>query len=410
MLALAILVTIGVLLWAAYQLMINVKPTGSHAIVSKLAREACNFANAAMTFSPDYVTARRRFREAVERLGWTWHAYSIGSTGPQGEDLTVDVAFSSPPETRRVLVISSGLHGVEGFLGSAVQLALLERWKRQAGPPAGLCCVLLHALNPYGFAWSRRFDANNVDLNRNFLLEGLEYRGGSEGYAPFDGLFNPQRPPSRWDLFYLKALWLIARHGKPALKQAIVAGQYDFPKGLFFGGKGPSRTKEILQKHMKSWIGSATTVVHLDFHTGLGAWGTYKLLVDSPVSRAHQDQLTRWFGAKAWEENDPQGVAYRMRGSLDHWCTAQNFAPEYLFAFAEFCTHMNIPVIAGLRAENQAHHCGRPDDPRTTRAKERLRELFCPASGEWRSRALAQSIDLVEKAMTGVLGETSFLY
>jgi len=109
-------------------------------------------------------------------------------------------------------------------------------------------------------------------------------------------------------------------------------------------------------------------------------------------------------------DEDPQGVAYRMRGSLDHWCTAQNFAPEYLFAFAEFGTYSNIPVIAGLRAENQAHHCGRPDDPRTTRAKERLRELFCPASGEWRSRALAQSIDLVEKAMTGVLGETSFLY
>ncbi len=29
--------------------------------------------------------------------------------------------------------------------------------------------LLIHALNPYGFAWTRRVTEDNVDLNRNFV-------------------------------------------------------------------------------------------------------------------------------------------------------------------------------------------------------------------------------------------------
>ncbi len=61
-----------------------------------------------------------------------------------------------------------GLHGVEGFFGSAVQLACLEHWLSAEAPSVKY--VFLHGLNPYGFAWRRRFDENNVDPNRNFLL------------------------------------------------------------------------------------------------------------------------------------------------------------------------------------------------------------------------------------------------
>ncbi len=356
-----------------------------------------------MSFSPDYVTARNRFREAAARLGWTPQSYAVGGRGPQGEDLTIDVAISPPAEAQRVLVVSSGLHGVEGFLGSAVQLALLERG--QPAVPAGVRYVLVHGLNPFGFAWSRRFDAENIDLNRNFLPEGEAYRGDSKTYGRFDTLLNPKSPPSRWDLFHARALWQIARHGKAALKQALATGQYDFPQGLFFGGAGPSRTHAILQQCLKSWIGGAKTVAHLDFHTGLGAWGTCKLLIDHPLSDMQKARLTHWFGAQSWEQNDPRKVAYNARGSLGQWCVARQYAPDYVFAFAEFGTYNDVAVIAGLRAENQAHHWGRPEDPGTTRAKARLRELFCPASPAWRSKVLATGIDLVDRAASGLLRE-----
>jgi len=360
----------------------------------------------AMTFSPDYETARTRFRQAADRVGWSVESYPIGSSGPGGDTLTIDVAVSSPAQKDCVMVLSSGLHGVEGFFGSAVQVAFLQRWQRESGPAADIRYVLIHGLNPFGFAWIRRFDADNIDPNRNFLFEGEKYSGGSAKYVSFNALLNPARPPHGWDpVFYVKALWAIARHGLPALKQALVTGQYDFPQGLFFGGKGPSRTKEIVQQHFNSWLGNAKTVAHLDFHTGLGAWGSGKLLVDYSPSAAQRERLTRWFGDGGYEENDPAKTAYKPRGSFGRWCVAHSLARTYVFACAEFGTYGNLSMIAGLRAENQAHHWAAADALRTARAKERLRELFCPASDEWRSRVVAKSIGLVDSAIAGLVEE-----
>src|SRR5262245_45284214 len=105
-------------------------------------------------FSPDYATARERFRQAASRLGWTLEAHSIGVAGPDGDDLTIDVACSVNGGVGKTLVVSSGIHGVEGFFGSAVQVGLLERWASATAPQVR--CVFLHGLNPFGFAWLRR--------------------------------------------------------------------------------------------------------------------------------------------------------------------------------------------------------------------------------------------------------------
>ena len=50
--------------------------------------------------------------------------------------------------------------------------------------------------------------------------------------------------------------------------------------------------------------------------------------------------------------------------------------------------YSSIRVIGGLRAENQAYHWGKPTDASTRRAKQRLMELFCPASTVWRQQVL----------------------
>lgn len=357
-----------------------------------------------MTFSPDYISARIRFREAAERFGWNLLAYPIGAPGPRGEELTIDVAISSDPgkETDRTLVVSGGLHGVEGFFGSAVQLALLNRWG--PAPALGVRCVLLHALNPYGFAWLRRADADNIDPNRNFLLPGEEYSGAAPGYARANALLNPERPPS-WDLFILRSIWAIARYGRASLKESLVTGQFDFPRGLFYGGKGPCRTREIVERNFRAWIGDAQTVAHVDLHTGLGRWASCNLLIDYEPTPAQRDRLDRWFGPGTYEGNDPNGTAYRARGSFGRWCVARNFAPVYVFVLAEFGTYGGVSMIAGLRAENQAHHWADPGSIAARRAKERLRELFCPASASWRSRVVAKAVDVAEQALRGLLAD-----
>jgi hypothetical protein len=363
-------------------------------------RRKVNFVSGVTAFSPDYSSARERFRQAASRLGWQLEAYPLSDIGPRGEELTIDVGWSQNGDPEKTLVLSSGVHGVEGFFGSAVQVALLERWASESPPPTK--CVFLHGLNPFGFAWLRRFDENNVDPNRNFLLADERYEGSPAGYAGLDAFLNPRQPPSRWEPFTLKALWMISRYGMPALQQAVAAGQYEFSRGLFFGGAGPSRMNQLLGEHMERWLRGSARVVHLDFHTGLGPTGTCKLLIDYPLTVEQRTRLTNWFGTGAFEACDSSGVAYDARGGFGRWCVSQKYAADYLFACAEFGTFGPIQVLAGLRAENQAHHWGNPSAVSSVRAKQRLRELFCPPDEAWRSRVLEQSLDLVRRAHQGL--------
>ena len=188
-------------------------------------------------FSPDYVTARSRFRRAVESSGGRLKLLDLNAKGPDGEDLTIDIGWLGNPAPRRVLLHSSGLHGVEGFAGSAIQLQLLE--EVPAIPDDG-AIVLVHVLNPYGMTWLRRFNENNVDLNRNFLAQAEDYDGAPESYGKLNSFLNPPTPPSA-DFYYVKPAWLILRHGMTTLKQAVAGGQYKYPNGLFFGGEKLAR-------------------------------------------------------------------------------------------------------------------------------------------------------------------------
>lgn len=356
-----------------------------------------------MVFPPDYATSRIRFREAAKRLGWVSYQQRIEGSGPNGEELTIDSASSPNALAKNVVIISSGLHGVEASFGSAVQLAVMEEWQQGIGLPSCVRCVFLHGLNPHGYAWERRVDADNIDPNRNFLLPGEAFASSPIGYKSFDALLNPPRPPARWDFWTIRAWWSLMRFGLPALKEAIVVGQHEFPKGLFFGGRGPGVTHQILHNCLGQWIGPAQAAIHLDFHTGLGRWGTYKLLLDNhPLTSDLQVQLDRWFGAGNYEEDDSKGVAYQPRGSFGPWCMSQNLASNYLYLVAEFGTYGSVAMLGGLRAENQAYHWGNRDGVVERAARARLKELFCPTDPKWRARVLEQGQELIRKAINAM--------
>jgi Protein of unknown function (DUF2817) len=76
-------------------------------------------------FSPDYATAQQRFRSAAERVGAARESLELDVKGPAGEDLAIDIAHLGADNPRRVILHSSGIHGVECFAGSAIQLQLL---------------------------------------------------------------------------------------------------------------------------------------------------------------------------------------------------------------------------------------------------------------------------------------------
>ncbi|MBX6311432.1 MAG: DUF2817 domain-containing protein [Isosphaeraceae bacterium] len=353
----------------------------------------------ASAFSPDYASARARFLASARARGGRMESYPIGLVGPDGEELAIDVATFGAERPMRVVVVSSGLHGVEGFLGSAIQVALLEHHPGLLALPRGLALVLIHALDPYGFAWTRRADEVNIDLNRNFLVNGEGYTGCSPEYAALDYLLNPPYPPSWLDPFVPRALWANWKYGEAELRQAVAGGQYDFPRGLFFGGHEPSRTRKVLEAYLPRWIGDAEVVLHLDVHTGLGRWGTVKLLVDDVVTLPRVEWLARRFGEGLVELGDINGISYRARGSFGTWAQATFPERRYDLLCTEFGTYSGLRVIAALRAENQAHHWGQPEAPATQLAKARLREVFAPADSHWRDVTVGLGLDLVRRAI-----------
>ena len=312
--------------------------------------------------------------------------------------MTTDVLSSGSHDPHRTLIITTGLHGIEGFFGCALLLATLRSVIKQYAVPARTRVVLVHALNPWGFAHLRRTDEHNIDPNRNFLVRGQIYRGCPGEYEQLNNLLNPQHTPRRLDMFSLRALAAISRFGFAAVKQGVASGQYEHPHGLFFGGRERSSVARHFMAMWPDWTCHARSVLHLDVHTGLGRTGRCKLLSSESPGDPRSTELTDLFGEDLVEFADSSGTAYEARGDLGRWCRESYSGGDYCYVCAEFGTLAPLRVLKALREENQAHHFGRPSEVAWQRAKDRLREAFCPASSRFRRRAIETAIPIIRTA------------
>jgi hypothetical protein len=107
-------------------------------------------------FSESYAEAREKFLRAAEAAGahlLDSHAHPL--KGPDGGDLATDVAWIGPRSARKLLVLVSSTHGIEGYCGSGCQISWLENrhYHRDARPDTA--ALLIHAINPHGFAHGR---------------------------------------------------------------------------------------------------------------------------------------------------------------------------------------------------------------------------------------------------------------
>ncbi len=336
-------------------------------------------------FSPDYAAASHRFCEHARAAGARMHRIEIAARGPNGESLGIDIAWFGAQAPKRVLVHSSGLHGVEGFAGSAIQMQFLND-APQLPPDAAV--VLVHILNPYGMVYLRRVNESNVDLNRNFRNPG-SYSGAPPLY--FNSFLNPASAPS-FDFFRARAAFLVARHGMAALKQSIAGGQCDFPRGLFFGGskleEGPARYTTFLQEMLVT----AEQAIFIDVHTGLGKFGDDLLLVEYE----DLDQLRRTFGERVTAMQPQDSSAYRIEGGIESMLFRLFPKRRPVFIGQEFGTYGGLKVLHALREENRWHHFGNATLDHYT--KKNIKEAFCPNSERWRSAVLSRGRELLQQA------------
>ncbi len=353
-------------------------------------------------FSATYIEARRRFKAAATAVGANIDSYPIDFQDTKG--LTIDVATVGLDGDPTVL-ISSGVHGVEGFFGSAIQHAFLIHLAG-ASIKSPVRFVLLHAVNPFGFSQLRRCNEDNVDLNRNFLPANADYTGVPEGYDDLNQLLNPASAPAAIDLFRLKAIWNVWHNGLEKLKLSVASGQYKYPKGLFFGGYGPSNSTQIIVKNCDSWIGSSKSVLHIDFHSGLGRFADYKLLVNEPEDKRDFSWYTSTFGNECVESLfASKTTAYKVSGGFGEWMQNHFKQRSYRFIGAEFGTYNVIRVLKALRAENQACHYGDQDNTEYQRIKAEILECFCPKNPRWRKSVITSGLEIVTRGIQALVNK-----
>ena len=333
-------------------------------------------------FSPDYATARERFHRAAQAAGARIESLALSARGPAGEPLAIDIAWLGATDASRVLLHASGIHGVEAYAGSAVQLALLDE------PPtlsARDALALVHVLNPYGMAWSRRANESNVDLNRNFLGAGETWSGAPPLYARLNPLLNPQTPPRR-DAFLWRILALAVRHGYGPVKQAIGQGQYEFPRGLFYGGAQLEAGPQLFLHWLEYRLSRVQTLLAIDVHTGLGPWARDTLF--SEPGRAAPAGLAAALGAGLVDTRVDASAAYAIRGGLAQGMRAALGGRLAQCVLQEFGTYPMLNILSALREENRWHFHGRADICHPVKAA--LLEALCPRNRNWRTRVVAR--------------------
>lgn len=353
-------------------------------------------------FAEDYAGAHARFRRACDRLDDSrFREYVYSESGPEGDKLRTATCWLGDPDADKVLVLQSATHGVEGFCGSAIQIDFINRFCKSK-PEGNLGVLLIHALNPYGFAWLRRVNEDGVDLNRNFvdfnrpLPDNTAYARLAEDLLPAD----KQDLSAATERLQQQQLQL----GAVAYEQAISGGQYAFADGLFYGGRAPSRSRQYLQTIVSEYeLAARSYVAVIDIHTGLGPFAYGEVICDHPPGSKGVAWAKRVYGQSVTEPALGTSSSVPKQGLVDYYWH-ETLADKVCFVTLEFGTYPVAKLFEVLRHDHMLHRSQIDwHSPAVQKVKQKMRNHFYPATADWQEMVLLRGRQLVRQAINGLL-------
>lgn len=346
-------------------------------------------------FSNTYLGARTKFRKIVESKGGKLKSIDVDGEGADKEDLTIDIGYFGKDNPEYLFVHTSGVHGVEGFPGSAIQCNIIDNHLPDLPNNCGICFV--HFVNPYGGSYYRRYNGNNVDLNRNFR-NVFTNNDVSEVYNDLNEYLNPQQESFWWKgSFLLGAIVPSFKYSRDQLKQAIAGGQNAHPTGLFYIGNEMEPELEKLLLYLRINFQGAKRVTVLDVHTGLGDFGYDSLLVEDDEDDTFKNSL----GDHLQTPEDENYVAYETIGTLGYGIKHSYPESEVFCVTQEFGTYMGESVLHCLRKENY-YHTRRNVRDINHESKQKLFRIFNPLDDNWQYTVLLRGLE-VFKTVSGFL-------
>lgn len=353
-------------------------------------------------FSPDYASARERFRSSAQAARASLAAYELPERrGQRNESLTIDVARVGAERADSALIVISGTHGVEGLCGSGCQVGFFTDRLYEALPPAA-CAVIIHALNPYGFSWLRRVNEDGVDLNRNFV-DFSRPLPSSAAYEPLhDWLVPADWQGSARQRADLAMQGFVQQHGLRAFQTALTGGQYTRPTGLFYGGARPTWSNQKLAEILAQQIPpTARRVAVLDLHSGLGPHG-YGEPILVPRNKSDAERARRWYGADVKDLSADESVAAQLVGCVADGIAASLKDAEVTYVGLEFGTQSMLQVLTALRADHWMHAAANADAATRAAIQRQMREAFYCESPAWQTAVYGRAADFIFRACRGL--------
>ena len=355
----------------------------------------------AAAFAPSYREARAKFIAAAETrsLAVERHVHP-NAQGASGEELSIDVALLGDPYAKALLVVTSAMHGVEGFGGSGCQVALLAEPMVTGATRGDVALLFVHAVNPYGFSHLRRANEDNVDLNRNFRDFSVPPVRNT-GYAALHALLVPEQwPPTADNTAAIGAH--LARDGAAQMQSAVSSGQSDFPDGLFYAGRMPAWSNTTLRDILRRYGGGRARLAWIDVHTGLGAWGHAERIHSGPNDPAAIARNRAWYGADVTTVYDGTSTSAEGSGIAYDAALASCPGAQYTGIVVEFGTRPLERVLQALRADQWlANHPG-AGRLLADAIRQQTRASFYDDSDAWRGLVYGQARATVLQALRGL--------
>jgi hypothetical protein len=354
-------------------------------------------------FKSSYEEARSAFLKVTR--GLVSESFTYPSIGKNGEQLAVDIALQGKINSKNLLIVSSGCHGVEGFCGSGVQISCLTSSQFSeyiAGKDIAI--LYIHALNPYGFSHFGRCTHENIDLNRNFLdfklppPENLGYESvhrvlSSESWPPTNENNN-------------EVLQLLATTGLSTLKATIERGQYDFDNGLFYGGSKASWSNLTLRAILQKYAKNMGKVAWIDIHSGLGEHGDCERAIFARHDSRTILRVNDWWNPTRGEDisSDSSGTSLSAVCNGLMWAAVYDECPFAIYGgiTLEFGTVSLMDVLNALRSEQwKRSQTNLSSDMLDLINSQIMKAFFCD-SLDWKYKVINQGTHSILQAIDAV--------
>ena len=350
----------------------------------------------------DYYSARERFLAVCDARSLKVASYRHPLQGPDGNPIFTDAVRIGRRDANKVLLVNSGIHGVEGYAGSHAQVDIVRTFDT-VRLSADTAIVLIHLINPWGTAWRRRQNEDNIDLNRHFIDRSQASPANeppkrliSAGFL--DALSAPSPTAALQQIDDFRELY-----GEDLYAQAVFQGQYDCPGGLGFGGVAPSWSQQTLEAALNDLLSNPESLALIDLHTGLGPFGTGTLICTEVPDSDQIAVLREWYDTHFVALLvDQEGLPYKLQGDLANGVRRILPSTRVLPISLEFGTYDARRFAELMVRDAWAETKGNPQYPEVEAIRCDLMHFFYPRSRVWRAMVASRTISVAEMAFAGL--------